>query len=86
MPAKWLYPDVPSYLIVSTLDLSNHGHHGNHERYRKMPWTRKLIDLAERLRDEGETWPAIANELADLTGVRIAAHSVEDYLKRGGGE
>ena len=85
MPAPWFCKDVSGYLIVSTIDLTNHGHRGNQAFHaQKLPWTRELEDLASGMRAEGCTWVAIIKELEDRTGVRIASHSVQDYLARKG--
>ena len=80
---KWFCPDVPEHLIVSTIDLTRHIHKGKGNgtsHSQKMPWTLELEDLAGKMRDEGSTWPEIAAELADRTGVRLSAKTVQDRI------
>jgi hypothetical protein len=51
-----------------------------------MPWTVELEDLADQMREEGNTWTAIAAELADRTGILLSPKTVEDRIQRRRGE
>jgi hypothetical protein len=47
-----------------------------------MPWTPELVELAHRMHEEGESWPAVALELEDRTGIRLSKFAVQDYVER----
>jgi hypothetical protein len=82
---KWFCPNVPEYLLCSTIDLTRASPKGNRALHaQKMPWTPELIELVRKMREDGETWYVVTKELEDRTGIRIAAHSVQDYLARKG--
>ena len=48
----------------------------------KLPWTPALATMAHQMRIDGETWEAIAGELADYTGVLLDGSAVQSYVKR----
>lgn len=82
---KWFNPNVPEYLLCSTIDLTRASPKGNQSLHaQKMPWTAELIEFVCKMRGDGETWYVVAKELEDRTGVRLSAHGVQDYLARKG--
>lgn len=77
------YPGVPEYLRISDQPLRcKYVEEDSKNRPMKFPWTPVLANSAHQMRVAGETWEAIAGELADCTGVLLDGSAVQSYVKR----
>ena len=72
--------DTPSHLWLSDFSVARPG--GNQQGKSRFPWTPALEARALAMREAGDTWREVALALADMTGVRLTDHGLQDYLMR----
>lgn len=70
--------DTPEQLWISDFPVARPG--GNQGAHGKFPWSEAIAQRAIAMREAGDTWREVMFALADITGVRIGEHAIQEYL------
>lgn len=75
------YPDVPQHLRISDMPTPK-VNLASMVPKSKVPWTPKLVRTCWEMRERGNTWEEIAEEVARITGVKLRGDAVSGYIKQ----